>query len=323
MMESGPLRILLACGDSTFGEGMAAALREAGATMEAAVSIEAALQSIAKTPGPALVCIDADLPGMDESAMTALRSAAGERLPIVLISDSVDRRWREWLAAAMIDDLIPKAIPFEGASVHLRLRLEMVLRAFARRQELRTLREASARNAQFDPVTGLYNRAALLSLLFRETDRVQRMGTCLAMIVCDVNGRGERGGVWRQSLTELVPRLNRLLRSYDLLGEVRPCTLLMALPGCNEENAVRLAERARAEVFSVAGLGGASPALSETCFGVAESHGRSPLIVLREAEQALWLAKAAGTGSIRASGLGAGRNWPAATARDASGLAVL
>jgi hypothetical protein len=35
------------------------------------------------------------------------------------------------------------------------------------------------------------------------------------------------------------------------------------------------------------------------CFGIASSHGRSPVVVLREAEEALLVAKAAGPESIQ------------------------
>jgi hypothetical protein len=38
------------------------------------------------------------------------------------------------------------------------------------------------------------------------------------------------------------------------------------------------------------------------CFGIAASHGRSPLVVLREAEKALEWAKAAGPESIQCYG---------------------
>lgn len=41
------------------------------------------------------------------------------------------------------------------------------------------------------------------------------------------------------------------------------------------------------------------------CFGISSSHGRSPLVVLREAEQALAWSRSAGADSIRCFGEGA------------------
>ena len=63
-----------------------------------------------------------------------------------------------------------------------------------------------------------------------------------------------------------------------------------------------LAERLRIEVFSAPfHVAGETIRLS-ACFGIAFSHGRSPVVVLREAEKALEWAKAAGPESIQCFG---------------------
>jgi two-component system, cell cycle response regulator len=99
-------------------------------------------------------------------------------------------------------------------------------------------------------------------------------------------------------LCQIVARTTRLLRSYDLLGRPGKDEFLVVLPGCVTENAMMLAERLRMDVFSVPfHVAGESIRLS-ACFGVATSNGRSPVVVLREAEQALGQAKAAGPESI-------------------------
>ena len=67
-------------------------------------------------------------------------------------------------------------------------------------------------------------------------------------------------------------------------------------------NAVLLAERIRAEVFSAPFHAAAHVVRLSACFGVAASAGRSPVIVLREAEEALRLAKEEGPESIRCAG---------------------
>jgi len=76
----------------------------------------------------------------------------------------------------------------------------------------------------------------------------------------------------------------------------------MALPGCTSINAVMMAERLRMDVFSAPfRINGDAIRLS-ACFGVASSLGRSPVVVLREAEQALLVAKATGPESIQCAG---------------------
>jgi diguanylate cyclase (GGDEF)-like protein len=52
------------------------------------------------------------------------------------------------------------------------------------------LREAAALNAQTDRLTGVYNRETMLAMLFRETDRVQRMKSSLCMILFDIDDFG-------------------------------------------------------------------------------------------------------------------------------------
>lgn len=76
----------------------------------------------------------------------------------------------------------------------------------------------------------------------------------------------------------------------------------MALPGCSTVNAVLMAERLRVDVFSAPFRVGGDAIRLSACFGVAASLGRSPVVVLREAEQALLVAKSVGPESIQCSG---------------------
>ena len=46
------------------------------------------------------------------------------------------------------------------------------------------------RNAQLDRLTGVYNRETLLAMLFRETDRVQRMNSAMCLVLFDIDDFG-------------------------------------------------------------------------------------------------------------------------------------
>jgi diguanylate cyclase (GGDEF)-like protein len=103
-------------------------------------------------------------------------------------------------------------------------------------------------------------------------------------------------------LCQVVARTARLLRSYDLLGRAGKDEFLIALPGCSTVNAVMMAERLRMDVFSAPfRIAGDAVRLS-ACFGIATSMGRSPVVVLRETEQALLVAKVSGPESIQCAG---------------------
>jgi diguanylate cyclase (GGDEF)-like protein len=130
------------------------------------------------------------------------------------------------------------------------------------------------------------------------------MKSSLSMILFDVDDFG----YWNSRLgaaacddllCQIAGRAARLLRSYDLLGRVGKDEFLVAMPGGSAESAMMLAERLRLEVFSLPfEVRGESVRLS-ACFGMSSSNGRSPLVVLREAEQALQLARTTGPEAIQ------------------------
>ncbi|HEY1159973.1 MAG TPA: diguanylate cyclase [Terracidiphilus sp.] len=297
---------LLVSPDPVFLAAIGPVLLASGVRVEIVLSAEAALTAITAPHPPTLALLDANLPGMDprmtiDRLLAAIRAEdSASRLPIVLISDSVTQQWIARLAEGVIDDLILR----NAECPYWRLRLEMVLRTHHKTRELETLREAALLNAQMDHLTGVYNRQALLAMLFRETDRVQRMKSSLCMILFDIDDFGH----WNSRLgsdacddllCQVVARTTCLMRSYDLLGRPGMDEFLIALPGCSIENAVLLAERLRIDVFCPPfHVAGESIRLS-ACFGIASSHGRSPVVVLREAEQALQWARTAGPESIQ------------------------
>jgi diguanylate cyclase (GGDEF)-like protein len=280
-----------------------------GATVQVVLTVEAARAALTASPAPALALIDADLPSMESrlslsQLLSAVRSeATGKRFPIVLISDTVSDEWFGRITEGLIDDLLPRT----NHPAFLRLRLGAVLRDYRRMRELEVLREATALNAQIDRLTGVYNRETMLSMLFRETDRVQRMKSSLCVILFDIDDFGHWNSrlgteACDELLRQVAARSTHLLRSYDLLGRPGKDEFLMALPGCSSANAVLMAERLRVDVFSAPYRVGGDAIRLSACFGVASSLGRSPVVVLREAEQALLVAKATGPESIQCAG---------------------
>jgi len=301
---------LLASSEPALLSAIEPVLLASGARVEVVLTAEAALASMTAATPPTLALIDVDLCGPNSCAepnqaigqlLAAVRaSVPPQRLPIVLISDSVCEEWIERLAEGVIDDLIPR----NAAPPYWQLRVDMVLRDLHITRELDALRESAVQNARMDRLTGVYNRETILSMLFRETDRVQRLKSSLCLILLDIDDFGhwnERLGsdACDDLLCQVVGRATRLLRSYDLLGRPGKDEFLVALPGCSPVNAAMLTERLRLEVFSTPfRVNGESIRLS-ACFGIASSLGRSPVVVLREAEQALHTAKASGPESIQ------------------------
>lgn len=275
-------------------------LRALGAPVRVALTADTALRTILEET-PALALVDARLPGMELGRLlAAARADTAAKFPIVLLSDTVLEELKDRLAEGVIDDLVSHAIEPEW----LQLRLEMALRASERARELEALRDQAALDAERDPLTGILNRNALMRSLFQETDRVQRMNQELCLILFDIDDFGHwnaRLGTAScdQLLVDVVERIRGLLRSYDLLGRVGKDEFLAALPGCSIVNGVMLAERMRAEVFGEPFETAGRLVRLSGCFGVVASRGRSPVVVLREAEEMLRLAKADGPETIQ------------------------
>jgi diguanylate cyclase (GGDEF)-like protein len=275
------------------------------ASVKVVLSAEAALAALTAPHPPDLALLDVNLPGMDtDQLLAAVRTEPGtQRFPIVLISDTVTMEWIDRMAEGVIDDLVPR----NTNPAFLRPRLEALLRAHRTTTELELLRDTAALNTQLDRLTGIYNREAMLGMLFRETDRVQRMKSSLCLILFDIDDFGHwnsrlGAAACDDLLCRVVTRTTRLLRSYDLFGRVGKDEFLVAMPGCSNVSAAMLAERLRLDVFSVPfQLDGDSIRLS-ACFGIASSQGRSPVVVLRESEQALQWAKSEGPESIQCFG---------------------
>ena len=107
----------------------------------------------------------------------------------------------------------------------------------------------------------LLSRDELVSALFCETDRAQRMKMPLALIAIGlvdcVRRQAELGEnlVRRGSDARSSSGLLRLLRCYDSVGRIADGEFVLILPGCSLFNAKTLAERLRDEVFESTGRG--------------------------------------------------------------------
>ena len=301
MHDHASLTFLLASPEPALLAAIEPVLLRAGAHVEIALSAQAALQRMTAAIPPALALLDAHLPGMaiEDLLARAQPDNSALRFPVILISDAVTQQWIDRLAEGMIGDLILRS----AERAYWQLRIDLALRSFNQAQEVEALREAATVDRKIDRLTGVYNRSALLAMLFRETDRVQRMKGSLCVLLFDIDDFG----FWNSTLgadacddllCQVAARATRLLRSYDLLGRPGMDEFLIALPGCGVENALMLVERLRAEVFGAPfHVEGEAVRLS-ACFGLALSHGRSPVVVLREAEESLLRAKDGGPESI-------------------------
>jgi two-component system cell cycle response regulator len=278
--------------------------------VETATDGESALDAMQALEDTGVILLDVQLAGVANGRLLAALQSCGlrRRYAIALIADEVSDEWITRLREGAIDDIVPRKADAAMWSTHL----STMRRGQELYWEVEHLREAALIEVRHDRVSGALQREAMLTCLFRETDRVQRLHGELSLVLFDVDHFGH----WKKELErdacdgmlhQMAQRIGRILRSYDLLGRTGNDEFLLALPGCGTVNAATMAERLRVEVFGDAFLarnksGEIVSVRLTSCFAVTSSRGRSPVVVLREAEQTLALAKRSGPDSIRCAG---------------------
>lgn len=297
-------KYLVVSNDPAVLREVAPVLSGSGASVSVVLVPEVALIEMTSSDRPDLVLLDTRLPGVDlERLLAAINPEDGTRaFPIILLARAVTEDWIEALRRGIIDDVLSAGTD----APYLLLRVEMVLRSFQRKHELEQMRAAATLHSQHDSLTGIYNRGSLLSMLFRETDRAQRMGSSLCAILLDIDDFGHWNArlgsdLCDELLIQVVERTRRMLRSYDPIGRVGSDEFMAILPGCSADDAVLLAERIRTEVFALPYRLQHTAIRLSACFAVASSRGRSPIIVLHELEDALKVAKDAGPETIQSA----------------------
>jgi diguanylate cyclase (GGDEF)-like protein len=219
----------------------------------------------------------------------------------MLMSAEADREKIQMATKAGVDDFLVKPVN----ETDLLVRLRTAERVQQLHQELHDQMEEVRFHASHDNLTALLNREATMRLLFQETDRAQRMRTPLTLMLIDLDlfskVNSEFGyGTGDAVLREFAQRLRRYLRSYDTLGRCGEDEFLVGLPGCLAEQAAAMAERLQNSILRKPYHIHRDKLSVTASIGLATSRGRSPLVVLREAERALGNAKLAGRDCVRA-----------------------
>ena len=309
LVHSG-LVVLLASPDPVLVSDLSRIFGSMGLRVESVMDGQAALDAIRTLEDPAVVLLDVKLAGVSGGRLLAAMSGAEIRMrcAIALIAEQVSDEWIAKLSEGIIDDIVPWNADSNAWGMHL----SRMQRGHELYCELEHLRQAAVMEVRHDRVTGTFHRETMLKIIFRETDRVQRLHGSLCLILFDLDdfahwnnelGRDACDGLLR----ETAMRTGRILRSYDLVSRAGNDEFLLALPGCSAVNAAMMADRLRIEVFgeffALKDWRGNTLQIKLTaCYAIASSRGRSPVVVLREAEQTLEQAKLSGPDTVRCAG---------------------
>jgi two-component system, cell cycle response regulator len=202
------------------------------------------------------------------------------------------------------DDFLTK--PFNMDELRARIRAgERILQL---QDALVRAQEAAEFEAAHDALTGLWNRNAILELLWREVQRHQRSGEPLGLMMMDLdhfkNVNDAHGHLAGDTvLRETAARLVASIRDYDLVGRYGGEEFLFALPGCDSENLMDIAQRVRKKIENTSIEISAGPITITASLGVVSTlSGRQPPVaceaLLHAVDEALYSAKAKGRNRV-------------------------
>ena len=208
--------VLLASPDSLLILDLQRKLTALGLQVEVAVDAESAVAAMGAMPDKGIVLLDVRLPGVSNGCLLATMHEYGvhKRCAIAVIAEQVSDEWIARLREGIIDDIVARHADGAAWKTHI----GTMQRGHALYCELEHLRETTLMELEHDRVTGVFNRETMLAILFRETDRVQRLRGALSVVLFDLDDFGHwNTELGRETcdelLREVAMRTGRTLRS--------------------------------------------------------------------------------------------------------------
>lgn len=307
------MRVLIAEEDTVARRVLETALSEWGHEVTGCADGASALRLLMGALPFDYALLDWSLPELDgPNICRAVRKQSPSTYLLLLCKPGADQAPLAALDAGA-DDALAK--PVEADLLQLRLRAGQ--KVLDLRRELAAAQDMIRVKTSQDPVTGLWNREALIENMERELERARRESAPVGFVLLDVDdfrlvndtlGRLAGDGTLRQ----VGQRLRRSLRPYDVLGRYSGDQFLAILPGCDVPLAQALAERLRTAVSAQPFTLDEGTIRVSLSVGVAAAGGMQEQCpadaMARAAEAALYKAKQPGQHSLALATKGAWLN---------------
>lgn len=301
------MKILLVEDSPTLRYTMHNFIRQAGHEAILAASGEEALQLIESDPVD-LVIMDVEMPGLDGFETTRLiREFFGQRwVPIIFITGMSDEASYQKGIEAGGDDYMIKPV----SPIILKAKLRAFERIVEMQAEMQQLNQELQALSQRDGLTGLFNRRTYEEKAANQWAISSRARESLAILMMDVDHfkdyndhYGHQAG---DDCLKAVARAmaDTLHRPADLLARYGGEEFIALLPDTDVRGAALVAETLRSEVESL-GIPHARSSAADVVtisVGVAVTEyttGITPVDLVREADEALYIAKAQGRNYVK------------------------
>ncbi|HLO25958.1 MAG TPA: diguanylate cyclase [Geobacteraceae bacterium] len=275
---------------------------------EAADGIDG-LKSLLENKADLVIC-DVEMPRMDGFKFISMMRTRKElnEIPVIMLTGRGDREMKIKGLDQGACDYVTK--PFDSGELVARVKVQLKIKAL--QDALRRSNQLLLELSNTDPLTGLFNRRYFMGALEKEFQRAQRKNGPLTLIILDIDHFKRINDQYGhpqgdQVLTSLAAVVQGELRRYDIIARYGGEEFIILLPETPSEEGSALAERLRAAVERMnlpSSMEGARVTISlgvSTC----PSEGITSVYdLIREADEALYRAKAGGRNQVRSMAYG-------------------
>lgn len=300
------MKILIADDDPLSLRLMQRTLEKRGYQIVVVSDGRSAVKELTEPGGPKLALLDWMMPGLDgPEVCREVRRHQGDSYVYILLLTS--RETTEDMVAGLesgADDYLTK--PFKPAELNARLLTGR--RILSLEEKLVEAREGMRFRATHDGLTGLLNRAAIVTRLQHALDTLPHGGERFALLLCDVDHfkkvndlQGHNAG--DAVLQEIGSRLREVARPLDCVGRYGGEEFLVLLWDADAASLASRAEEFRASIDARMFEACSKHLQVTVSIGAVAVTGEHGGLELREivgcADQALYAAKSQGRNCVR------------------------
>ncbi|SIN95572.1 diguanylate cyclase (GGDEF) domain-containing protein [Parasphingorhabdus marina DSM 22363] len=163
-------------------------------------------------------------------------------------------------------------------------------------------------NSERDPLSGLRNRGSFEQSIRALLSRAQTEGRPLSLVVADIDHFKQVNDIWGhqagdQAISNIGRLIDEMIREGDTAGRIGGEEFCIAIWNCENDPALRLAERIRLAFMDIQHSGLSEDIRLTASFGVATAReGESYEKLFARADTALYMAKSNGRNRVENAG---------------------